>query len=441
MRTDKRLVALSLLLVPAALACNAIIGTRDDLSYDPNAGEDGGGGGDATTGADGMSNVDGRANGNDGSSGSEGGSVDAGTNDGDPCGANLLGDKNNCGACGQDCSNGVCDGGVCTLTDQQFGAGGIAVGNSQVYVAVFQGRVVSCGTNGCAIPHVLADDPTNDELSPARLRLVNGGLYYSNNYEGTTLHTGVYGGKIDGGPYTRITPIGQSQVDEFNFTNDGGVIFWAQDDDFADQFGFVTHAVAGLSTALPDAGTNVESALIWDSVVLPNGAFAWASQTGVHYCASPPNCTSAVQILTDPNYFAAAIAYDDATQRLIIGMGGKTTTGMDKIYTCPATATACTPTVVASGLDFPRGVAAQGGVVYWTEGGHDNGTSMDPPPQNGRVAKCTLKADFTCGNPTVIAQYLSAPNRIALDSQSVYWTNEGKLGNFGFPGSVMKAPR
>jgi hypothetical protein len=76
------------------------------------------------------------------------------------------------------------------------------------------------------------------------------------------------------------------------------------------------------------------------------------------------------------------------------------------------------PTVLASGLDAPTGIAMTATHVYWAS------SSM-----NGAVMRVPLAG----GTPTAIATGLAMPAGIAVDAANVYWTNsEG--------GTVMKAP-
>jgi hypothetical protein len=86
------------------LACGAIIGTRDDLTYDPDAA--GGGGG-----TDAVANADGTGGGNtDANAGKDAGSGDGASSDGAATcpGVDLTNDDKNCGACNHDCLGGKC---------------------------------------------------------------------------------------------------------------------------------------------------------------------------------------------------------------------------------------------------------------------------------------------------------------------------------------------
>src|SRR5688572_23931949 len=119
-----------------AAACTSLIGVPD-LYLDPNA-------------------ISG--------SGSEGGAgSETGTTDGPPvgeagadvvvqCNADLKTDTKNCGACGHDCTDGVCTDGLCILAQDMASPGAMTVRGSSVYVGLHggTGAIVSCPTSGCA---------------------------------------------------------------------------------------------------------------------------------------------------------------------------------------------------------------------------------------------------------------------------------------------------
>jgi sugar lactone lactonase YvrE len=80
-------------------------------------------------------------------------------------------------------------------------------------------------------------------------------------------------------------------------------------------------------------------------------------------------------------------------------------------------------TTLASGQNFPLGIAANTTGVYWTNSGGGGGVTPD-----GAI----MKAD-SAGTVTTLVPAQSTPNAIAVDGTSVYWTEH--------TGSrVMKAP-
>jgi hypothetical protein len=142
-----------------------------------------------------------------------------------------------------------------------------------------------------------------------------------------------------------------------------------------------------------------------------------------------------------------------------------------------------TPTILASGLDFPGSIAVDATSVYWVRGGTDG----KPPPdgyatlmkapigggtpitlasagqqisggsitvdannvywtisvyalENGTTV-CTVgtvaAVPIGGGTPTLLASGQNGPDAIAVDGTDLYWVNVGSTGN---DGSVMKLP-
>jgi hypothetical protein len=88
------------------------------------------------------------------------------------------------------------------------------------------------------------------------------------------------------------------------------------------------------------------------------------------------------------------------------------------------------PMTLASGVPDPLGIAVDSANVYWVNAGTTS--SVD-----GRATRTwngdgsVMKVPIGGGTPTVLASGLSGPYGIAIDGTSVYWTNVGD-------GTVMK---
>ncbi len=69
------------------------------------------------------------------------------------------------------------------------------------------------------------------------------------------------------------------------------------------------------------------------------------------------------------------------------------------------------PETIASGLDYPNGIAINAGLVYWTNRG--DGTVMSAP------------LGPNPSTPKVLATVQRAPGSLAVDGANLYWVNEG----------------
>ena len=79
-------------------------------------------------------------------------------------------------------------------------------------------------------------------------------------------------------------------------------------------------------------------------------------------------------------------------------------------------------------------MAADAVAVYWT----NYGTTVAPDagPQNGTIMKCPLPS--CAGGPQAVAATQNHPRGIAVDGDTVYWTNYGTGQN---DGAIMKCAK
>jgi hypothetical protein len=188
------------------------------------------------------------------------------------------------------------------------------------------------------------------------------------------------------------TPLAQAQSTPRNLAVSGGYVYWIVDDSLS------SNAIRRVVT---DGTSPVEE------------------------IATGQNQTSSLMVHEPYVYFTDSIA-------------------VGTILRCPVTGCPSEPTVVASGLGFPRGVVADDTNAYWVNIGNDMILAPD-----GSFAKCAAGG---CGaNPTTVASsetFVGAfgDNAVAIDDQYVYWVTQGPerdaVGHYGFPtAAVHRLPK
>jgi hypothetical protein len=90
--------------------------------------------------------------------------------------------------------------------------------------------------------------------------------------------------------------------------------------------------------------------------------------------------------------------------------------------------------VVATAQSGPTSMAADATAVYWTNAGTN--VAPDAGGPNGTVMKCLLPA--CAGGPQAVAAGQNHPRGIAVDADSIYWTNYGTGQN---DGAVLKCAK
>lgn len=111
-------------------------------------------------------------------------------------------------------------------------------------------------------------------------------------------------------------------------------------------------------------------------------------------------------------------------------------------YFWPVTATAATPTVLASGLNSPVNILVDSTNVYWSE--EPDSSSAGFPRRIGSVAKnssggALINYNYT-GDPVYASAGTSGGNDIVLDASSLYYVGLHFDGTYNLP-AVCKVPK
>jgi hypothetical protein len=413
----------------AAVACDAIIGTRDITLVPADA---------AVTGDGALPDgeivlPDGATVLPDGSSflpDGGGGGFDGGCQN-----ASLDSDPVNCGRCGHSCLGGGCEAGVCqpfTLVSGQPGATGIAVDDTGLYWAASgSGQVVHASADGGGAT-VLATDPGGASFA---LTIDDANVYWTvNNDNSDPTNPGRVERCAKAGCARLPTTLVTNVREPYSVAVDGANLYWAEWDNGA--VGRATKADGGAP------GYIVTQKPFMNSVVVAGPTLYYASGDSVGAVATnapsvpahtdtATGTTITIQPTTGMSgYDPYGLALD--TMNLYWGnndnltgavfFASKASTGSP-----PATALAPTePNVVQVAVDATN--------VYWVAMGVDDASGNYP---NGYVATCP-KSGCPASGPTHLANHLSHARGIAVDATAVYIAIHGDAAG---EGSIVKVAK
>jgi hypothetical protein len=226
-----------------------------------------------------------------------------------------------------------------------------------------------------------------------------------------------------GGPQIVI-----ENIDETSIATDGTFLYWASQQETS-VFRCALGNCAATETALAQTQASPRNLAMsggyayWiASDSLASSAVRRVATDGTSPAedvATGQNATSSVTVHEPYVYFTDSIA-------------------VGTVLRCPVTGCPSGPTVVASGLPFPRGVVADDANAYWVNVGNDMTIAPD-----GSFAKCAVGG---CGaNATTVASsetFVNAGDHaVAIDGAYVYWVTEGPerdaVGRYGFPDAAI----
>jgi hypothetical protein len=403
-------------------------------------------------------------------------------------------DPHNCGSCGHDCSGSACRDGVCVplapgvLASGQITPSSITVDEANVYW-VNEGAVVN---NVQIPPQVMKCAKSGCNNNPTVIATIRDSGQPWNNIRGLAVDgQNVYWGS---GPYgapdglfacaiggCNNSPTALRQILHFGgiavngnqvyavgdvivLSEDGGVagsgpweVYGCSPEGCDDNSPNPAHVL----WSTPQSEGNSAASIIGIAVDTSNAYFAsYVDRTiltcSLAGCGGAPTVLAPDGLLLDAgwqgNQMPWQLAVDetnvywDLTRYWPVLQGP----AQGEVLACPKTGCSEGPTVLASGLRNPAGLATDGASVYFTERGTNNATDAT----DGRVSKCSVTG---CSNqPTPVAVNLSYPQGVAVDASHVYWTDLGSdartVGmaavtspNFGdlvsVDGRVMMAPK
>lgn len=404
---------LTVLVALLAGACTSLIGVRDiHLDENINAGGGDGGARDGDT-------ADGRTG--------EGGDPDAPIT----CEADLQSDPKHCGACGHDCTNGVCDTGICILAQDLKSPHSIAVRGTTIFVSQLGGNfgsVLSCPTTGCASATVGTKLLTSDAGDPYPYYLVatDTHVWTSDYLSGN--NGGVRRILTTGGDFRRFPTSPAVLERSYAVAVDKTSVYWTTNASPGSvQWCNLPDCANGLQTAVASADS---AELI---VVAADGSIIWAENGGgiLKRCNSKTACTPALLV---PDY--EGVVNDLKLDGDTVYFG----TNLGEILSCSVKGCANAKKIV---LEDPKAtiaaIAVSGNDVFWSsmEFAPDGNNVLE---EQGKIKTCTMPK-CSGADIRVIATNQHDPVTMTLDAKSVYWANSGKRFNSGGTGNLYKAAR
>lgn len=397
-------------------ACSGLIGVND-LFFDVNATPGGGEGG----------NGEGSVN-PDGSSGD--GGVDASVVI-DCASADTKTDPKHCGACGQDCTHGMCAAGVCTLAVDMKSPNSVVVMGGNVIVGLLggTGAVVSCPTSGCASATVgVKSLSANAVGDPYPWRVAATGTHvWASDYLSSN-KGGVRRMLPAGGEFLTL-PVGVNQERSYGIAVDQSAVYWTTvGSPGAVQYCDLPQCAGGLKTVATVASGDAE--LI---AVAADGNIVWAESSGgvLKRCPSKTGCTPALLV---PDF--QGVVNDLTIDGTTVYWG----TNLGEILSCATIGCANVTKIV---LEEPKAtigaIAVSGSSLFWS--------SMELAPDGnsifqdqGKIKTCTMPK-CTAADTRVLATNQKDPSAMTVDANSVFWANSGKRGFSDGIGNLLKAPR
>jgi hypothetical protein len=297
-------------------------------------------------------------------------------------------DKTNCGACGHDCLGGACSGGACQpVLLNGMGGGAIALDAANVYFASGI-AVYRCALAGCNNSPTKVVQPVNVTS------MVSDGvdLFWTS---GSTSWPALSKCSVNG-CFSRTDLLGvSSNYQTIGIALDATSAYVANDTSVnsvmsCSKTGCVSPSI--LASGQPSAGIATDGTTLF-----------WASWQ----LSEIRKCTIGSCLGTTT---AIAIAQSNTTVLRIDATNAYYVAGAD-VRQCALSGCGSTPIVLATNQN-PWDLAIDAGFVYWTN------------LSAGQVMRCPLN---NCPQPTVMASGLSLPHGIAVNATAIYVASNGGL--------------
>jgi hypothetical protein len=349
-----------------------------------------------------------------------------------------------CGSCGRDCMGGACERSTCVTLDTgvlasgQLGPVSIAVDSTNVYwsnvgeyYAAQYGaliQIMKCAKSGCNNRPTALFSALLDPLIIADLSKIRGGLTVS----GTAVYWGV-SRALGWPPGIYACPVAgcdnhptllRGLVNYGEIAVNGSLLYGIGADTqgpwqlFSCSTSGCDDGGAGWNVLLSSAMAATSYSQVPMLGLTTDATRVYLDYQGIRSCAFRGCDAMAPALAPESASLDAGSMWPwqfVVDENNVYWTSYSATADVGEVLSCAKTGCNSAPTVLVSGLNYPRGLATDGVNLYFVEAG----TYLT----GGRISKCQVTG---CSNqPTRIASGLFFPSGVAVDESNVYWTESG----------------